>query len=99
MVDKKVYTPKWTYDVWDDIENCFPRGNFIDCSVIYVDKWYAFLKGPSGVDCYLSKAKVAQRWVVNDLTEEVKKGDKLTCKVIDYNFEKKSVNVSLNLIN
>lgn len=97
MADKKTYTPKWTYDVWDDIEDCFPRGTFIDCIVTYVDKWYALLKGPSNVDCYLSKAKVAQRWVVEDLTEEIKVGEKLKCKILDYNFEKKSVGVALKL--
>lgn len=97
MSEVKIYCPKWTYDVWNDIEECFPRGSFIECEVTRVDKNYAFLQGPSGVICFLSKAKVAQLWVVEDLTDKIRVGDSLKCKVIDYNFEKKSVGVALKL--
>ncbi len=97
MTDIKIYTPKWTYDVWTDIEGCFPRGSIMDCEVKSVERHFAFLKGALGVTCFLSKAKVAQLWVVEDLRDEIRVGEHLKCKVIDYNLEKRSVNVSLKL--
>lgn len=97
MTDIKIYTPKWTYDVWTDIEGCFPIGSIIECEVEFVDRHFAILKGALGVKCFLSKAKVAQLWVVEDLRDEIRIGERLKCKVIDYKVKERSVNVSLKL--
>ncbi len=69
----------------------------MDCEVKSVERHFAFLKGALGVTCFLSKAKVAQLWVVEDLRDEIRVGERLQCKVIDYNVEEKRIKVSLKL--
>lgn len=97
MNNETIYKLDWQYDYWGDIENCVPKG----CKVVAVVKSvmpnYAFLTTAEGITCFLDKRKVNSPWVVKDLTEEITPGESLDCTVIDYNYEKKSLTVSLNL--
>lgn len=58
---------------------------------------YAFLTTAEGITCFLDKRKVNSLWVVKDLIEEIRLGESFECTVVDYNYEKKSLAVSLNL--
>lgn len=97
MTDKIIHKPNWRYNIWSDIEGCFPKGSNVSAVVTVVTRNYAFLSTSEGLTCFLDKRKVSPLWVINDLTEEIKQGETLDCSVIDYNYEKKSLAVSLNL--
>lgn len=58
---------------------------------------YAFLTTAEGITCFLDKRKVNSLWVVKDLIEEIRPGESFECTVVDYNYKKKSLAVSLNL--
>lgn len=92
-----IYQLDWQYDYWGDIENCFPKGCKVTAVVNKVTYNYAFLTTAEEITCFLDKRKVNSPWVVKDLTEEITPGESLDCTVIDYNYEKKSLTVSLNL--
>ena len=97
MIDKIIHKLNWRYDIWSDIEGCFPIGSKVSATITNVTRNYAFLSTPEGLTCFLDKRKVSSLWVVNDLTEELKQGETVVCSVVDYNHEKKSLTVSLNL--
>lgn len=97
MTDETIYKLDWQYDCWNDIETCFPKGSKVKCTVQKVTQYFAFLYTAEGVSCFLDKRNVKSRWFVNDLTEEIKRGESVECTVTDYNFDKKSLTVSLNL--
>lgn len=97
MTDETIYKLDWQYDCWDDIEDCFPKGSKVACTVQKVTQYFAFLYTVEGVRCFLDKRNVKSCWFVNDLTEEIKSGESVECTVTDYNFDKKSLNVSLTL--
>lgn len=92
-----IYQLNWQYDYWADIENCFPKGCKVTAVVKSVMPNYAFLITTEGITCFLDKRKVNSLWVVKDLTEKIRQGESFDCTVIDYNYEKKSLTVSLNL--
>lgn len=97
MNKEEIYVLNWQYDRWSDIENCYPRGCKLTASVKNVTRNYALLFTSDGVTCFLDKRNVRSLWVVNDLTEEIEQGKSIECTVIDYNFDKKSLTVALNL--
>lgn len=97
MYKEEIYDLNWHYDCWADIENCYPKGCTLSAIVKNVTRNYAFLSTSDGVTCYLEKRNVRSRWIVNDLTEEIEKDNTIECLVIDYNLDKKSLTVSLNL--
>ena len=97
MSEQMIYALNWQYDCWSDIENCFPKGSKVSAVVKSLTRNYAFLSTLDGVTCFLDKRNVKSHWIVNDLTEQIEKGNTIECTVIDYNFDKKSLTVSLNL--
>lgn len=97
MDKETVYDLDWQFDYWSNIESIYPIGCKVNCVVTRVERNYAFLDTIHNVCCFLDKRKVSGLWVVSDLTEEIKIGDYRECKVIDYNREKESLIVSLNL--
>lgn len=97
MNNETIYELKWRYDYWGDIEKSFPKGCKVTAVVNKVTYNYAFLTTAEGITCFLDKRKVNSPWVVKDLTEEITPGESLDCTVIDYNYEKKSLTVYLNL--
>lgn len=97
MEKDKIYNLNWRYNLWDDIEGCFPCGSKIKATIKNVARNYAFLYTSEGVDCFLDKRNVKSRWIVNDLTEELEVKEEVECTVLDYNHEKKRLSVSLNM--
>ena len=97
MDNPTIYKIDWQYDCWSDIENCFPKGSKVSAVVKNVTRNYAFLSTSNGVTCFLDKRNIRSLWIVNDLTEEIEQGNTIECTVIDYNFDKKSLAVSLKL--
>lgn len=97
MSEHMIYALNWQYDCWSDIENCFPKGSKVTAVVNKVTYNYAFLKTAEGITCYLYRGKINSPWRVTDLTEVIIPGESLNCTVVDYDLEKKRLNVSLNL--
>lgn len=97
MSEEKIYKLNWQYDVWTDIESCFPKGTKVSAEVTGATRNYAFLKTENGTQCFLSKDKVSANWKIMDLTDHLIKGDTIECKVFDYNVEKKRLIVSSEL--
>lgn len=97
MNNETIYELKWRYDCWGDIEKSFPKGCKVTAVVNKVTYNYAFLTTAEGITCYLYKGKISSPWRVNDLTETITLGESLDCAVVDYDLEKKRLNVSLNL--
>lgn len=97
MDNPTIYKIDWQYDYWYDIESCFPKGSKVSAVVKKLTRNYAFLSTLDGVTCFLDKRNVKSHWIVTDLTEEIKCDESIECTVIDYNFDKKSLTVSLNL--
>lgn len=90
------HKPNWSYDIWADIEEYFPKGRMIYAKATMVSSNYAFLTAENRVTCFLHKTKVNSRCTVKDLTDVIKKGTTIECRVIDYNNEKERLIVSLN---
>lgn len=97
MADKIIHKPDWHYDIWSDIEGHFPKGSKVTATITNITRNYAFLSTPEGLTCFLAKHNVSSLWFVNDLTEELKQGKTVDCRIIDYNHEKESLTVSINL--
>ncbi len=97
MNGETIYKLNWQYDYWADIEHCFPKGCKVDAVVKNVTRNYAFLSTSDEVTCFLDKRNVRSHWTVNDLTEVIEPGKAVECTVLDYNFDKNNLTVSVNL--
>lgn len=97
MDDRSSIVMNWQYDYWTDIQVLFPVGKIIECQVTNVRSGDAWLKTFDNIECYLRRIFVISPWAVSDLSEVIKVGDRLACKVRDYNFDKKQLIVSVDL--
>ncbi|MDE6548553.1 MAG: S1 RNA-binding domain-containing protein [Muribaculaceae bacterium] len=92
-----IYRPDWQYDLWSDIENCYPILSSVKATVTAVNRNYAFLETEDGISCFLSKTDVTSPWKITDLTEHLIERDEIECMVKKYNKEKGRLEVSLDL--
>lgn len=97
MANEKIYNLDWGYDIWSDIESCYPVGTKLKCRVTRVQPHQAWLMSEEGVTCFLRKWQTMSRWQVTDLTEELSQGDNFSVTVREYNKEKHQLIISLDI--